>query len=49
MAREYPVSVAHAAMKFIAAKGLHDEFFQSGALTGHLCDEHCGHPPVPTS
>jgi len=36
--------IAHAAMRFIAAKGLMDEFYTSGALVGSLCGEGCSHP-----
>ncbi|HXJ63029.1 MAG TPA: hypothetical protein VNN79_04670 [Actinomycetota bacterium] len=37
------LAVAHAAMMFIAAKGLTEEFYGSGALTGRLCTERCSH------
>jgi hypothetical protein len=39
------LGVGHAALRFIAAKGLMEEFFTSGALTGGLCGpDTCSHP-----
>ena len=37
------LAVGHAALRFIATRGMMEEFFTSGALTGGLCDETCIH------
>lgn len=38
-------TTAHAALAFIRSRGLIEDFYRSGALTGACCDEVCRHAP----